>query len=116
MRPTSSELNALVEALQSFVGHEVVITEHISRSRAGGYDRHHTTMSRFKFLVDAFFGISISGELLGVESKGGTNLYCMSLRSIAEFHWEAGEFVITEHYEENTVRLTVIQYVSQGKS
>ena len=73
-------------------------------------------MSRFSFLVDAFFGISISGELLGIESKGGANSYCVSLRSMAEFHWESAEFVITEQYEENTARLTVIQRASQGKS
>lgn len=35
---------------------------------------------------------------------------------MAEFHWESAEFVITEQYEENTARLTVIQRASQGKS
>ena len=116
MKPTSGELTALVDALQSFIGHEVAITEHISRFRSGGYDRHHTTMSRFRFLVDAFVGISISGELLGIESKGGANFYCVSLRSITEFHWEKGDFVIVEHFEEKTARLTAIQKLGQDES
>ena len=96
----------LIEALKLFIGREIIITEMISRNRSGGYDRHHTTTSRFNFLADQVFGISFSGELLGIESKGGDNSYCFSIRSVVEFHLEAQDLIVTEHFEEETARLT----------
>ena len=62
--------------------------------------------SRFIFLADQVFGISISGELLGIESKGGGNSCCFSLRSVVEFKWEAEELIVIEHFEEETERRT----------
>ena len=100
----------LIEAIQSFVGHEIVIREYISRERnSRGNDRHAATFSQFSFLADAFFGPSISGALFGIESKGGDNSYCLSMRSVVEFEWEGNNLVITEHYEENTDRQTIIE-------
>ena len=113
MRLSANEMSSLIDALQLFEGHEIIVSESISRERTGrGYDRHSSTYSRFSFLADKFFGVSISGELLGIESKNGVNLYCLSLRSVVEFHWDAEKLVITEHYEENTARQTVIECLS----
>ncbi len=109
-RLTIEQVMPLIEAMQSFVGHEVIIREYISRERNGrGNDRHAATLSRFRFLVDAFFGPSISGALFMIESKGGENCYCLSLRSVVGFEWEGNNLVITEHYEEDTARQTIIE-------
>ena len=113
-RLPAEEALLLFDALKPFIGREIIITEMISRFRRGGYDRHHTTTSRFNFLADQVFGISFSGELLGIESKGGDNSYCFSLRSVVEFHWEAQDLVVTEHFEEETARLTCLTVA--GKS
>jgi hypothetical protein len=110
IRLSGDEAVALVEALQSFVGHEIVISEGITRERGGrGYDRHAATNSRFSFMADQVFGYMISGELFGIESKGGSNFYCLSFRSVVRFEWREGILTITEHYEDNTARQTVIQ-------
>ncbi len=99
----------LIEAIQSFVGHEIVIRENISRERnSRGNDRHAATLSRFRFLADNFLGVTISGEAFCIESRGGENSYCWSLRSVVEFEWEGSNLVITEHYEEDTARQTII--------
>lgn len=105
----AEQIMPLLEAMQSFVGHEIVIREYISRERnSRGNDRHAATFSQFSFLADAFFGVSISGQLFGIESKGGRNLYCLSFRSVIGFEWEGNSLVITEHYEEDTARQTII--------
>ncbi|MEO7715377.1 MAG: hypothetical protein ABIY70_04205 [Capsulimonas sp.] len=113
IRLSGDEAVALVEALQSFVGHEIVISEGITRERGGrGYDRHAATNSRFSFMVDQVFGYTISGELFGIESKGGSNFYCLSFLSVVQFEWQEGILTITEHYEDNTARQTVVQRIA----
>ena len=101
---SQDEIATLLEALQSFVGYNVVVGETISRSRT---DQHLAPRSRFTLSVQEFVH-TLSGLLLSLESDN-QDQYCMAGDDIASVILEDGTLTIKEHYEEKTLRQTVIR-------
>ena len=103
------DYDALVQALEAFVGKTVLIHESRSRSRdRGGHDRHFATYTRFTMRLKAH-GISISGQQLSLEGEDGspygicrTNITCVTFCAAQE------TLGIVEQFETQMERQTTL--------
>ena len=98
------EITILLDTLKSFEGDAVVVEETISRDRI---NYHLATRSRFTFVVEEF-AVTLSGLLLFLWSENGDQ-YCMAGDDVVSVALEDCVLTIKEHYEEKTVRQTVIK-------
>ena len=107
--PTEDTLR-LIEALQSYVGQKIIIVEYLIRNReGGGNNRHLATRSQFTFVADRFFGVTLSGLFLGLESENGATVYTLSLYNVVSFTVQNDQLTIVEHMEAKTSRETVVR-------
>ena len=98
----------LTDALQSYVGQKIVVVEFLSRE-GGGKDGHPATRSQFTFVADRFFGVTLSGLFLGLESEDGDTVYTLSLDSVVSIAVQNDQLTIIEHMEAKTSRETVVR-------
>ena len=102
----------LTDALQSYVGQKIVVVEFLSRE-GGGKDGHPATRSQFTFIADRFFGVTLSGLFLGLESEDGDTVYTLSLDSVVSIIVQNDQLTIIEHMEAKTSRETVVRLVEK---
>jgi hypothetical protein len=103
------DYDALVQAVEAFVGKTVLIHESLSRSRdVGGHNRHFATYTRFTMRLKAY-GISISGQQLSLEGEDGS-LYGISMTNITSVTFCAAEetLEIIEQFETEMERQTTL--------
>lgn len=111
MPTNKAAIDKLLEVAQAYVGHSVIITESISRSRdIGGHNRHFATQSSFRMLVkriDTF----LSGAQL--QFNGGEYAwYGIALDCVVSVDDQnLGALEIIERFETKMERKTTIQIV-----
>ncbi len=98
------------DSLQSLENQQVQITQSVSRSRnSGDHDRHFAATLQFSFMVKDV-GWQISGGHLYL--NGENTWLGILLMNIRDFEVKDSDtFIVTEHFEEETERQTIIKIV-----
>lgn len=109
MPANKAAIAKLLEVAPTYVGHSVIITESISRSRdVGRHNRHFATQSRLKMLVKSIDTL-ISGAQLQF-NEGEYAWYGIALDCVVSVNNQnLGALEIVEHFEMETERKTTIQ-------
>jgi hypothetical protein len=108
MRPEILErIDELVDTIANLKNKSIKVYISISRARDLGHDRHFSTETCFKMLVNNF-GITMSGAQIILEQDETTCLG-VSADALADFSIaDDGKIIFIEHFEEKTERRTVI--------